>query len=203
MTATSEQSPNRGNDIGRFVARLGKLVVRPAAFWQDVKDAPPTLGEVVWPHMVILVGASALATFLGAVLGGRGFGVAFGQLFTSFMSSFAGIWAFAFAVTTIAATKGSKAGLTDCVMFGAYVATPMLLLDVISLLPIPYVKSVATILAMPWAFHLLALGVPSQLGVTESKAPTTVAHLCGALLVLWTALPTLLPAVVGALFGKH
>lgn len=199
--APSESSAPKGNDFGRFVSRLGKAIARPEAFWQDIKRSTPPLGEVVFPHIVVLVGARSVSLFLGALFAGQGFGTALGQLFTSFITCFAFVWAFAFAAVTIASARGGRPSLNEGVVFAAYAAIPMLLVSVLGLVPLPIVVRIADMLAMPVSFYVLSLGVRELLGVAEAKLPSAVALLCGAVLVLWGLMPSLMSDVISRLGG--
>ena len=201
-TETATKGPEtKGNDIGLFIARATKLLLRPSTFWQSLGDRPVTVSEVVWPHMVLLVAARAIANMVGAMLGGAGIGTSLTVLFTSFISCFAAVWAFGFAAMTIASMKGGKAGLSDGIVFAGYAVTPMLVFSIVTLIPVKYVQLVADILMLPYAFHVLSLGVGTQLGIPEGRVATAVAQLCGALLVIWQLMPNLLPAIVRAVSG--
>ncbi len=195
----SEAKPN---DFGRFVTRLGRAVARPEAFWQEIKSDAPTLGEVVFPHIVVLVAVRSVALFVGAMLGGQGFGTALGQLFTSFVTCFAFVWTFAFAAVTIASARGGRPALNEGVIFAAYAAIPMLLVSVVGLIPLPTMVRIADMLAMPVSFYVLSLGVKDVLGVTEAKLPSAVALLCGAFLVLWGLMPSLLSDIISRLGAR-
>ncbi|MBT9560720.1 MAG: hypothetical protein IV100_32145 [Myxococcales bacterium] len=194
------KAPAPGREFQTFLSRLVKVILRPQAFWADLGTTMPPVKEVVFPHMVVLVGMQALAAFVGTLIG-KGLGAAFGILITTFLTSFAGIWVFAFAAVTIATAKGGNATLERAIAFAAYSVAPILVVSVIGLIPVRYVTAIAPLLAMPFAFHVMGHGATTALGIHGERAPHAVAQLCGALVLVWTLMPMLLPAIAQAVFG--
>jgi len=77
--------------------------------------------------------------------------------------------------------------------------TPLFAIGVLAVIPLPYVSAIADLVMMPYTFYVLAAGVVPALGVAENRAPTRVGLICGALLLLWSTMPTLIPLLVESL----
>ena len=123
------------------------------------------------------------------------------MMFTSFFSWFALVWVFALAAGSIATTSGAKMSAGSAIRFSIYGLTPLFAVGILAAIPLPHVAPIAELLAMPYAFYVLAVGVVPELGLSSEKAPGVVGKLCGALLILWSVMPTLLPELVGAITG--
>jgi len=183
---------------GSFFRRLGRVLVQPSSFWSSMHGEGPTIAQVMWPHAVTLVGLRAAAGFIGSVLGGARIGASLGQFATSFVAWMAMIWVFATIAGSIASARGAKAALHDALRFSAFGLTPLFLVGVLAVVPVPYVSPAAELLLMPWTFYVVALGVVPVLGVPESRAPATVGILCGVTVILWSVMPTLASLAMAA-----
>ena len=191
--------PPSGSPWGRFATRLPKLLLTPKAFWTDFQQQEVTAREVLFPHLLILIGVRSVAGFVGSLLGGDGFGSAFGALISSFVAWMSLVYVFAIVAASLAGTSGGRLSPNLSLRYAAYGLAPVFLVGMFAVLPFPHVAPVAELIAMPYAFIVLAHGVVPFLGVDPERAPTVVGKLCGALLILWSIMPTLIPAVVGAI----
>ncbi len=184
---------------GRFVRRLLMVLVRPGAFWERTRSAEVSVSELMWPHVILLVGLRALAGFVGQLWRGAGFWASFANFASSFVSWFALVWVFAVVVGSIATARGGKLAAQDPVRFAAFGLTPLFAVGMLAAIPLPYVAPIAELIAMPYTFHVLGLGAVPMLGLPVQKAPSFVGLTCGLLLILWGIMPTLVPLVVGVL----
>ena len=197
--STSRDAPPPGSPMGRFARRLGGLLVRPAHFWEALQKEEVPTGELMAPHLVLLIGIRAVAGAIGTLLAGGGVVAAIISLLGSFVSWFALVWVFALVVGSFVATSGGHADPKAALRFAVYGVSPLFVVGVLAAIPVTYVTPIAELLAMPYAFWTLAVGVMPELKVPQDRAPALVGRLCGALLILWSVMPTLLPKVLAAL----
>ncbi|MFT7625181.1 MAG: hypothetical protein ACI9WU_004372 [Myxococcota bacterium] len=188
-----------GTQWSRFAARLLDVLLRPQRFWRDVRREEIAIRELLFPHLVILIGVLAGAGFIGQLLGDAGFGSAVGQLVTSFVSWFAMVGVFAIVAGSIASAKGARLSMSDSMRYAAYGLTPLFVVGVFSAIPLPHVAPIAGLIAMPWAFYVLSAGVVPCLGISTERSAPIAGLMCGATLILWTIMPTLLPELVAAI----
>ncbi len=191
--------PDPGKRWSRFFKRLIKLLARPAAFWETVREEEISLGEIMWPHIILMIGIRALAGLIGSLLSGGTAMAAMAAFASSFLSWLALVWVFAIIVGSVATARGARISARDPLRFAAYGLAPLFLVGILAAVPLPYVAPIAELIAMPYTFHVMALGVVPLLGVPLKRAPQTVGLLCGLLVVLWGIMPTLVPLIVEAL----
>lgn len=184
---------------GRFVRRLSMVLMRPSTFWERVRDEEISVREIMWPHIITLVGVRALAGFVGGLLEGASVGASALSGLSGFVSWLALIWVFAVVVGSVATARGARINAQDPLRFAAYGLAPMFMVGIFAAVPLPYVTPIAELIAMPYTFHVMGLAVVPLLGVPVKRAPGIVGLLCGLLLVLWAVMPTLVPLAVEAL----
>jgi hypothetical protein len=194
-------SADSSNTFGHFLGRVLHILARPSDFWDEVSSLVTPMRHLMFPHLTVLIGIRAGAGFIGDLLQSAGFVASLGKMFTSFFSWFALVWVFALIAGSIATTSGARQSVGSAVRFSVYGLTPLFAVGILAAIPLPHVAPIAELLAMPYAFYVLAVGVISELGIPSDKAPGAVGKLCGALLILWSVMPTLLPQLVGAIAG--
>ncbi len=188
----------KGTVWQRFGARLLDVLLRPGHFWRDVRREEISGRELVFPHLVVLISVHAAAGFVGRLLRGGSFGAAFGEMLTGWISWFAMVGAFAIVAGSFASARGAKLSVRDSGRYAAYGLTPLLVAGVFAAIPFPHVAPIAGMIAMPWAFYVLSAGVVPCLGISSERSATMAGQMCGAALILWTIMPTLLPELYAA-----
>jgi hypothetical protein len=197
---SSARPPEPGSPWAHFFARLGLVLLRPTKAWERLSKEQLTLGEVLWPHVVVLILARGIAELIGNLLSGKSLGLSFGELAVAVVSWFVLVWVVAIASGSVASTRGgARLAANDAFSFGAYGLTPLFVVGVLSVIPLPYVSQAAGVLAMPYAFYVLSVGVVPMLRVKESESAAIAGLVCGTLLLAWALLPTLLALVLRAI----
>ena len=189
--------PPKGTWAG-FFWRVFNVLGRPTAFWQSIRQDELTVGQVMWPHVVVLVLLRTTAGLFGNLLQHVPVGAAFGQFATGVVAWMLLVWLFAVVAGSIASVRTARMALQDALRFAAFGLTPLFLVGILAVIPFPYVSPIAELLLMPYTFLVLAQGVAPALGVPADRAPAVVGMVCGALLVLWTVMPTLADLVLAA-----
>jgi hypothetical protein len=192
--------PLRDGSGPALIPDLFAVLVGPTAFWERPRALQGATARPIWIHLAVLIGLRSAAGFGGALLRSAGFGIAFGQLISGILSSFLMVWLFAAIVASVAATSGGRANVRDAFRYAAYGLTPMFAIGVLAVVPLPYVSPIADLALMPYTFYVLAVGVVPALGVAVERAPGRTGIICGALLLLWTVIPALIPLLVETLF---
>ena len=183
-----------------FIGRVLRILVRPSHEWDKVSKQDQKIASVLWPHVLVLILARAGAELIGHLLQDWSIGAALVDFAFSVLSWFVLVWIFAFASLSIASTRGSaRLAATDAVRFAAYGLTPLFVVGILSVIPVPYVSQVADVVTMPYAFYVLSVGVVPMLRVPEKSAAAVAGLTNGLLLLLWALLPNLLALGLRAL----
>ncbi|NUN14477.1 MAG: YIP1 family protein [Myxococcales bacterium] len=174
-----------------FFRRLLGILFRPTATWNHIATQEPPLGAMLWPHAVVLVLARAFSEMIGVWSAGYPFLHAMKQFVLSTAVLFVTMWLFAMVAGTLAATRHGEGGFLAAFRLSGYALTPLYVCGVLAVLPFRYVQMAVDVLAMPWAFYVLGVGIVPMLKVKEKDGAKLTAMLCGALMVMWVLMPGL------------
>ena len=189
----------------RFFGDLIMVLTRPGAFWKAQDEHPATTSQLYWPHLTILV---LLRT--AAIMGGGAFQHALNDVPLAQLILMAGIqalmifilvWILATLISGISTLTGAGFQFDRAQKFVGYSLTPILVVGVLSLIPLPYVDTVCDLIAMPWAFLVIGAGVLPYLKLKSEQGPVLTGLFCGLLLTLWGLVPILIPRWIGLLFS--
>jgi hypothetical protein len=195
--ATTEE--RRASSSG-FTQRVFLVLLRPTTFWEELQQDSPSIGAVLYPHVVLLVLLRACAALAGNVLRHVNLGAAIGQFVTSFVAWIMMVFLFTLVAGSIASSRDSRVTLGNSFRFAAYGLTPLFLVGILAVIPIPFFSPIADLLLMPYTFLVLARGVVPFLGVPVDRAPSVVGLVCGATVVLWSLMPGLASVVLGLIW---
>lgn len=184
--------------FGRFFFDFGFILTRPGAFWKAQDLHPVTIGQLIWPHLAVLILLRTIAVFVGGILMPDPVvtTVLIQALVQGFLI-FVLVLVFALFISGISALTGAGFQLDKGIRFSGYCITPILLAGIISIIPVPYLVTVCDMLAMPWAFVILGAGVLPYLNIKQERAPSLTGLFCGILVILWSVLPLLIPFLIG------
>ncbi|MEZ4267084.1 MAG: Yip1 family protein [Myxococcota bacterium] len=195
LTESRNESPvaESSEGIGRFLARLFRVMLQPTAFWVDLRQTgPPPLSAILWPHLALLIGLRSIADFVGVLLapGGtisdaitKGLGALVGWILLPICLAFVG--------SIIGGVGGGSASFRRSLAFAAYGLAPLFIAGSLAIIPVPWVAQAAEMLAMPYTFYVLAVGVHPVLGVDQRRLAGAIGLINGATLLLWSALALL------------
>ncbi len=188
--AAPSESPE---GFGRFLARLFRVMLRPTRFWVDLRQSgPPPLSAVLWPHLVLLILVRSGADFVGGVLDPT---VDLAGAITKALGALIG-WillpvSLAFVGSVIGGTGGGTTSFRRSLAFAGYGLTPLFIAGSLAVIPVPLVAQAAEMLAMPYTFYVLAVGVQPMLGVEQGRLAGAVGLVNGAVVLIWSALSLL------------
>ncbi|MBQ9394890.1 MAG: YIP1 family protein [Proteobacteria bacterium] len=189
----------------RFFGDLIMVLTRPGAFWKAQDEHPATTSQLYWPHLTVLV---LLRT--AAIMGGGAFQHALNDVPLVQLLVIAGIqalmiyilvWILAMLISGISTLSGAGFQFDRAQKFVGYSLTPILVVGILSLIPLPYVDTVCDLIAMPWAFLVIGAGVLPYLKLKPEQGPVLTGLFCGLLLTLWGLVPILIPRWIGMLFA--
>lgn len=182
----------------RFFLDFAAILAHPTAFWRGQDLHPATIGQLLWPHLTILILLRTAAVFVGGFLQPDSvLSQVVIQAVTQGVLIFLLVWAMSLIIAGISALSGSGFHYTKALRFVGYGITPMLFVGLIGAIPLPWLANICDLLAMPWAFIVMGTGILPYLKLKPDHAPTLAALICGVLLCLWGAMPMLIPFLLG------
>ena len=181
----------------RFIVDFTTVMVRPIHFWEEQAEHPATLGQVHFPHLVVLVLLRAVSIFVGNVfLDGTDKLHQLVSVVAQALLIFVFVWLLALIYSAIMAVVSKGFHFSKCLNFVAYAVTPLLVIQVLSVFPIPYMNTICDIIALPYVFVVLGAGMLPFLKVPEKTAPVLCGLFCGLMACLWSVLPILMPSLI-------
>lgn len=181
--------------LGRFLARLFRVMFRPTSFWVGLRQhGPPPLGAILWPHLATLILLRSTADFVGHVLR-MGEGEDLSSAITNALGALVG-WlllplGLAFVASVVGGMGGGTASFRRSLALSAYGLSPLFIAGSLAVIPVPWVAQAAEMLAMPYTFYVLAVGVGPLLAVEQRRLAGAVGLVNGAVVLLWSALALL------------
>ena len=183
--------------FARFLFDLFKILTRPGTFWKEQDAHPASIGQLHFPHLVVLVGLRAIALFVGKLLQPESDAVSvLVHVLFQIVLMFVSIWTLALLISGILSLGGGGFHYERSLRYVGYAVTPMLFVGIIQIIPIPWMGIACELLAMPWAFVVLGAGVLPYLKVRAERAPTFAGLFCGLMLCVWSLLQLLLPTLL-------
>ncbi|MCB9735598.1 MAG: YIP1 family protein [Deltaproteobacteria bacterium] len=171
----------------RFLRRSVAVTLRPRAFWRRLAEqGAPSFGELMWPHTTILSALGGVAALVGGVANDRSAGVVAAHAILTFVASVIMVVGFGFIARVVSGAEKGSAKMGVAFAFGVYGMTPMLLLGVLHVVPSPLVHTIAGLLALPYTFYVVGLGVGPMLAVPDKRGAETAGLLCAAALLAWS-----------------
>ena len=189
--------------FGRFFLDLILILTRPGAFWKGQAEHPATIGQMYWPHLIILISLRTIAVMGGALLQYAMNDISPAHLLieagVQALMIFLMIWLFSLLISGISTLSGAGFQFDRAHRFAGYCMTPIFIVGILSVLPLPYMDKICDIIAMPWAFLVMGAGVIPFLKIKPELGPTLTGLFCGMMLCLWGLIPMLIPRLIGIL----
>lgn len=181
------QPPKAGKRTWRFLRNTVLVSFLPRTFWRRLAaEGVPTFREVLWPHTILLSALGGVAALIGGVTLGREVDVIVAHSLLTFVGSVIMVLAFGLIARAISGAEKGSAGFRAAFAFGVYGLTPMLILGVLHIIPVPLVHTIAGLLALPYAFYVISLGVGPVLAVPDKRGAEATGLLAAAALLAWT-----------------
>ncbi|MDX1697636.1 MAG: Yip1 family protein [Thiohalobacterales bacterium] len=155
------------------------LFVNPKREWQAIREDKCTIGKCYAVHVLILAAIPAISGFIGTTQFGWQIGAGDPVKLTAqsagiiavlyYLAMIVGVFSIGWMIHWMAETYGAETSLSQCVVLAAYTATPLFLIGIMQLYPVPWVNLVVGIPALAYTVYLLYSGVPIMMGISEDR----------------------------------
>jgi hypothetical protein len=182
--------------MGDLVTRVIGLVKDPRGYWSDRASEPEELTSILIPHLLILAGIPALASFLGiflalvsvSVLSGLGAGVT--AMILTYILFLACWFGLGVAINLLAKPFGQDKNLGRALKLAAGAITPLYVVGALFLIPLPGLWWLFILGGVGYGFWVLALGFQAFFEMAQKKAMIYSVIAMGILLhlvaIVWT-----------------
>ena len=215
MAAGPEAAPfqdggNEKDSLGKLFGRIPKLFTSPSAYWDEVGKLKGGFAELLLPNVLLLVGASALFSFLGALIGFRHIlAMAPGSMILGLAIAFilqigvgVGIWLFmALFIDAFAGTFGAQKDGNAARKLALGALTPMWLAGILSIIPFRSVGMILGLAGFGYGCYLLFAGLPKLNATPAPKATGYTAAVMGLMIVISFGLGLLAACPTGCAVG--
>ena len=155
------------------------LLTHPKEEWKDIREQRCSVTRCYCSHVLFLAAIPAVAGFIGtSQVGWSVAGDVPVKLETESALRIAVAFYFAMLATVFAVGKmihwmgqtyGAEQTLPQCIALSAYTATPLFLMGVMMIYPIPWLDFLVGIFALSYTVYLLYLGLPIMMEVDQDK----------------------------------
>jgi hypothetical protein len=154
-------------------------MTRPKAEWAKIRDEHCSVTRCYCSHVLFLAALPAVAGFIGTSQVGWSVAgetpvklnpdVALKISIAFYIAMLATVFAIGKLVHWMGQTYGAKQSLPQCIALAAYTATPLFLVGIMLLYPLPWLDFLIAIFALSYTVYLLYLGLPIMMDVSEDK----------------------------------
>lgn len=154
------------------------LFSHPREEWESIRDEPCTVTKCYLKHVLLLAAIPAVSAYVGAVEVGWSAGTETIRLTAASALPIAGLFYVAMLVAVfivgrliywMSQTYGAQATLAQSVVLAAYTGTPLFLVGVVALYPLPWLNMLFGILALFYTIYLLYTGVPVVMKISKER----------------------------------
>ncbi len=155
------------------------LFSHPQKEWEAIRDDPCTVIGCYLRHVLIVAAVPAVSAYIGAVQVGWSFGVGEPVKLTPesalpiavlfYLAMLAAVFLIGKLIHWMSQTSGADTTLDQSVLLAAYTGTPLFLIGIVALYPIPWLNMLFGIAALFYTVYLLYTGVPVVMKVTKEQ----------------------------------
>jgi len=155
------------------------LFSHPRKEWGSIRDEPCTVTQCYLRHVLLLAAIPAVSAYIGAVQVGWSFGAgetlrltagsALGIAVLFYLAMLVAVFVVGRLIHWMSQTYGAQTSLAQSVVLAAYTGTPLFLIGIVALYPIPWVDMLFGILALFYTIYLLYTGVPIVMSITREQ----------------------------------
>lgn len=155
-----------------IIERVKNICLTPATEWPVIADEPATTGSLIGGYAAPLIGASAVASFIGGSIVGGMFGripfmTGLSVAMLTFVLQVIAVFVLALIINALAPTFGGHKDGTQALKVAAYSLTPAWVAGLLQILPL---LGVLAILGGLYGIYLLYLGLPRLMRAPQEKA---------------------------------
>lgn len=155
------------------------LFSHPQEEWESIRDEPCTVTMCYLRHVLILAAIPAVSAYIGAVQVGWSVGTQEVIRLTSasalpiaaafYLAMLAAVYVVGRLVHWMAQTFGAETTLNQSIVLVTYTGTPLFLVGVVALYPMPWLNMLFGIVALLYTVYLLYTGVPVVMKITKEQ----------------------------------
>jgi len=189
------------------------LFSSPTAEWEKIRDEVCSTSTCIFKHVVIMAAIPAVSGYIGTTQVGWSIGASGIHYLSNesagliailtYLAMIAGIIGMGAMIQWMAETYGSSQPLARCVVFAAYVATPLFLIGLMMLYPILWLNMLLGLPAVAYSVFLLYSGTPIVMGMDKEKGFLFASAIVGLGLVAMVAILATTVIMWGYGFGPQ
>lgn len=171
------------------------LFSHPKQEWELIRKEPCSIGTCYLRHVLILAALPAVAGFIG--VSQVGWRIAGGEAVTLtqpsallisiafYLAMLAAVFIMGWLIHWMAHSYGADPSLEHCVVLTAYTTTPLFLVGLMALYPLPWLIMLVGFVAVAYTIYLFYIGLPILMGISREQGFLfSSAAITGALVIL-------------------
>jgi len=161
------------------IQNLIGLFSSPSKTWENIRDNACSAGQCIIKHVAILAAIPALSAYFGTTQVGWTIGAsgthylsnesAATMAVLTYFAMIAGVIGMGLMIRWMADTYGEPKELGLCIVFSAYVASPLFLIGFMMIYPILWLNMLLGLPAIAYTVFLLYDGLPIVMNIDKSK----------------------------------
>ena len=189
------------------------LFSSPTVEWEKIRDEACSTSACVFKHVVLMAGIPAISAYIGTTMVGWKIGVSGTHYLSNesagimailtYLAMIAGVIGMGAMIQWMAGTYGKPQPLARCVVFAAYVATPLFIIGLMMLYPILWLNMLLGLPAVAYSVFLLYSGVPVVMEMDKEKGFLFASAILGLGLVAMVAILATTVILWGFGFGPQ
>lgn len=175
--------------------RIRRLLLSPAAEWETINGETANMGDIYKSYVLPLVAFSALASAIGSLMLGLGFGFIVQGFVIALIVGAASVYLFSLVIDALAPTFGGQKNSGQAFKVAAYAPTAVWAASVFNIIPALSILSIVGL----YSLYLLYVGLPKLMNCPSDKALvyTIVVVVCAIILSIILSF-LLVPLIIGA-----
>ena len=162
-----------------MLSHLFGLFSHPKDEWEIIRQEHGSIGKVFFSYILILAAIPPVCGYFGTTMFGWEFGAREAVKLSSesalqiaimyYLVILVGIFSMGYMIHWMAQTYDADQPLARCVTLAAFIATPMMLIGVFTLLPILWLNFLVGLPALAYTVYLLYTGIPIMMEISEER----------------------------------
>ncbi|MDT8403626.1 Yip1 family protein [Sulfuriflexus sp.] len=162
-----------------FLSHVWGLFAHPAQEWEDIRKERCSIGKCYCSHVLFLAAIPAISGFIGTTQIGWQIGTAEPVKLTvesalmisiaTYVTMLVAVFSIGWMIYWMGKTYGTEQQLPQGIALAAFSATPMFLMGLMALYPIPWLNMIVGMPALAYSIYLLYTGLPIMMQVSKEQ----------------------------------
>lgn len=162
-----------------MLSHLFGLFSHPNEEWKTIRDERCSIGKTYLSFIIFLAAIPPVSGYFGTTIFGWEFGAREAIKLSSesalqiavayYLVILVGIFSMGYMIHWMARTYDTHQPLSRCITLAAFIATPMMLVGVFTLMPILWLNFIVGLPALAYTVYLLYTGIPIMMEIPEEK----------------------------------